>query len=332
MKYFLGVDAGGSKTSCLICDQEARPRGLGIGGPANYKLVGEKRACQSINEAIERALHRAGIQREEIAAAFYAVSGYDLESDIEVIEEFISRVNPASQMEIDNDALASLHLGSSDGIGVALICGTGSNCIGINHNKERLQIGGLGREFGDYAGGREIAIQGMAAAVRAYDGRGTPSILHDYFIEELGLQKLIDFEPVLHNEKRGYPLARLAPLVFKAAEAGDQVAADIIRFNGKELALSANVAISRLFEKDDKVEVILTGGIFKSKSELLLESINSGIKEKHPGALIKMLEGDPVIGAAIKALRGTGIVVNEKLKERIIGGYLELAKSGGGKE
>ena len=277
MHYTLGIDVGGTKTACAIGNSSGNLVSVSVAGPANYKLVGVERARSNMLHAISQALAQGNIDPGAIDYAYYAISGLDVEEDRDVIDSFVREINPARSYALDNDALASLSLGSSTGYGVILICGTGSNCVAVNEQGERLQVGGLGREFGDFCGGREIAFQAMAAAVRGFDGRGPKTVLYDSIANYLGVSNLAEFTPILHHSRRSYPIANLVPLVFEAAEQGDEVALDILRYNGEELALSAEVAIKKLFRHSSQIEVVLTGGIIKNDVNQILVT---ALKEK----------------------------------------------------
>ena len=39
-QFFLGIDAGGTKTHALIADENGRAAGFGSGGPGNWQSVG----------------------------------------------------------------------------------------------------------------------------------------------------------------------------------------------------------------------------------------------------------------------------------------------------
>ncbi len=331
MNYVFGVDAGGTKTICAIGDTSGRLLAVGEGGPANYKLVGSEAAQGSIRRAIADAEERARLQGIQFSHGFYAVAGLDVNGDREIIGQFLEKINPAREYGMDNDAIASLELGSSSGVGVVLICGTGSNCVAVNGEGQRLQVGGLGREFGDFCGGREIALQAMAAAVRGYDGRGRETVLYDRIRRYLGVETLADFAPILHHSRRSYPIANLVPLVFEAAAEGDEVAIDILKFNGQELALLAEVAIGRLFPNSDSVEVVLTGGVFKSDAQgILLSALKERLSAKYAQVQYIMPQGDPVMGSLIRALRMAGVEVTPELKENLIAQYEKHPGAGQG--
>lgn len=322
MNYVFGVDAGGSTTLCAIADTKGNLLSVGQSGPANYKLVGVNTSKKNIRQAIQIAQARANISSSELTYGFYAISGLDSKEDKSIINRFIKEISPTENYGLDNDAIASLILGTSACHGIVLICGTGSNCIAVNENSQRLQVGGLGREFGDFAGGREIALQAMAAAQRGFDGRGPETSLYEAIINYLAVEDLADFSAILHYSARSYPIANLVPLVFNAAEQGDEVALKILRNNGEEMALSAEVALEKLFDQDEEVKVVLTGGVFRSDTHgFVIDALKTRLKSKFPNVEFSIPLGEPVLGSIIQALRFTAgdasVVHREKLIEQM---------------
>lgn len=319
MSYIFGIDAGGSKTICAIANAAGDLVSVGQGGAANYKLVGVETSQKNIERSIQQAQIYARLSPSELKCGFYAVSGLDTEEDRSIIHRFIQEISPTANFELDNDSIASLIFGTSEGYGVVIICGTGSNCVAVNKNSERLQVGGLGREFGDFAGGREIAFQAMAAAQRGFDGRGPATSLYNSITRYLGVENLADFTPILHYSSRSYPIANLVPLVFHAAEQGDQVARDILQANGEELALSAAVAIEKLFSAKEEVEVVLTGGVFRRDTQgIVIKALKNRLIEKFPKVKFCLPVGEPVIGSVIQALRKCGFHVPPQHKEKLV--------------
>ena len=61
MKYYLGLDAGGTKTFCLVGDAEGHILGFGRGGTGNYEVDGVEPAAVENRRAVEEALANAGL-------------------------------------------------------------------------------------------------------------------------------------------------------------------------------------------------------------------------------------------------------------------------------
>jgi N-acetylglucosamine kinase-like BadF-type ATPase len=125
--------------------------------------------------------------------------------------------------------------------GVAVIAGTGSIAYGRNSRRVDARAGGWGW-FGDDEGSAIwIAMRAIDASGRFFDGRGPYTLIAqkilDFFKVKDPLQ-LIDVVYSLIKEDIG-ELGKLAVLVDEAAEEGDQLATEILRSGGRELALMA---------------------------------------------------------------------------------------------
>ena len=323
--YVLGVDGGGSKTIAVAANYEGEVIALARSGPSNYQTIGVEAARQSIATCLKTITAQIGPDTE-CRAAYYALAGADRPSDFAIIESFLAPLNPAPLWKIENDALAALALVSEDGSGVVVVCGTGTNCIGISPDGKRVQIGGLGRIFGDRAGGTEIATRAYSAAVRSEDGRGKPTLLAPLLRQHLGIERLEDLADRVFAAPRKYNLATLVPVVFAATEAGDEVAREILQDTGRELGISALAALRRLFPKEATVKVVLTGGITKYPNTIIEEAMRAVIHEEYGRAEIVVPDAEPVLGAVLSALRLAGRALDPGLLGRLKTSFIQMDK------
>ena len=67
-----GIDGGGTKTACVLTDEEGRLLGTGIGGPSNYLYCGKELAAESVRTATEQAFKEAGLEPQKLDAAYMA--------------------------------------------------------------------------------------------------------------------------------------------------------------------------------------------------------------------------------------------------------------------
>jgi len=107
----------------------------------------------------------------------------------------------------------------------------------------------------------------------------------------------------VYVEKLEYArLSEVAPLVFKAAAAGDHVAQELIDEMAHEVAANATAAIRRLHLTRTDVHVVLGGGVMRAAGDELLERIRAAIHAVAPDARITRLEAPPLVGAALIGL------------------------------
>ena len=65
MPYYLGIDGGGSKTTCAVGD-DISLIATATAGPSNIVRVGEARARESLQQAVRQACAAAGITPQQV--------------------------------------------------------------------------------------------------------------------------------------------------------------------------------------------------------------------------------------------------------------------------
>lgn len=303
-RYVLGFDGGGTKSICVIADEEGCVLGMGMSGGTNFQGVGVVAAGIEVKKAISKAVKVAGINPSSIVTAAYGVAGADRDDDFDTVASYILPHNPAGRIMLVNDTTIALRAGTSDGIGVALVSGTGSNCIGFNLDYQQAKVGGLGHLTGDVGYGEDLVNRAIVASMRSLDGRGPRTTLHEHFCRELELEHLEDIIVFGYADSfQPLDLGRLTPIVFDCAARGDKVAVRLLNQVGKVLAKNAVTACRCLFKPDDRFPVVLGGSILqKSKPPILVEAIKEGVAKRFPNARVVRLGVEPVLGAVFYAL------------------------------
>ncbi len=262
--FFLGVDGGASKTLAVVVDGEGRERGRGLAGSANYAAVGIKRALESLKGAVQNATEAAGCLLP-FAAAWIGLAGIDRDEDRDILLPHLNDL--ATDIHLTNDA--ELLLTALDGaVGVALIAGTGSIALGHDARGTAARSGGWGHIAGDEGSGYDIGRMAVQAAARAADGRGEPTQLLDDILHHWDLRVPSDIIGIIYQDDAKACIARLAPLVFAAARAGDVAARHIVEHAARELALAARTVAGRLSFADDHIPLALGGGLLLHEADL----------------------------------------------------------------
>src|SRR4051812_2628146 len=81
LRYVIGVDGGATKTEAVVANLEGRPMGAGRSGCGNWEVVGEKKAGETIFEAIRQALARANVPLSDVRHAHMGLAGLDWPED-----------------------------------------------------------------------------------------------------------------------------------------------------------------------------------------------------------------------------------------------------------
>jgi N-acetylglucosamine kinase-like BadF-type ATPase len=317
MHYFLGTDIGATKTHTLIVDETGRALGFGESGPANHETVGYEGMFESMQNGLEQALRGAGLTKADITGAGFGVAGFDWPSEYADTESTINRLGLSARYKFVNDAVPGLIVGSEEGWGVVVVSGTGSNCRGWDQERRREgRVTGHGVLMGEGAGGTELMHRCMQLVGYAWSKRGPMTKLADAFIEHVGAK---DLEDLIHGYTIGiFPLgADVAPIVFRVAEQGDQVARELIQWAGCELGEMANAVIRQLEFENLAFDVVMTGSMFEG-GDLLVAPMRETIHKFAPKARLVRLNAPPVLGAVMLGMEAGDWAVTPVIRKTLM--------------
>jgi N-acetylglucosamine kinase-like BadF-type ATPase len=302
--HVLGIDAGGTKTVCMLADERGRVVAEARGGGANLQASGELEVEKVLHRVMDYAIGERDIRP---AAICLGIAGVDREDDAEAVRGIMRRIGFKTRTLVVNDALIALVAGAGDRPGVVVVAGTGSIAYGRDVTGRAARSGGWGYLLGDEGGGFWIGRAALGAVVRQFDGRGPSTLLTDLV---LGQMRLTNPTELIHAVYMGgvyrYAIASIAPLVERAANAGDAVAAEIADRAASELAAAASSVITRLGMRGDAFPTVLAGGIFRGLPSLI-GKVAAHVAEIAPRSDVRRLEAEPALGAvtlALSAARG----------------------------
>jgi N-acetylglucosamine kinase-like BadF-type ATPase len=316
MSYVLGIDGGGSKTVCVLMDDLRQVLGRAEARPSNYQSIGIKATLQSIQSAIHNAVDAAMITNYvNIDAICLGLAGVGRTADIEVVKGLVKElqnnklpINWELQPEnivICNDALIALVGGIGQPVGIVVAAGTGSIVFGRNHAGHTKRVGGWGYILGDEGSAYKIAIAGMNAALKSYDGREISTSLLEGFKQHLDLKSIDDLIEVIYRRGWGVKqIAALAPIVDSAAASGDIVANIIIDDAVEELVKATSTVIDTIFNADSVLEVVTTGSVWCAKCNIH-ERFAASIVKNFPNINVIFPRYEPAYGAGLLALQTT---------------------------
>src|SRR5436305_1149612 len=167
--HVLGIDAGGTKTVCLLADERGHVLAEGRGSGANLHTSGELEVEKVLHHVMEVAIGDRDITP---AAVCLGIAGVDREDEARTVRTIMRRIGYKSRILVVNDALIGLVAGARDEAGIAINAGTGSIVYGRNAAFEAARAGGWGHLIGDEGSGYWIGREALAAVMRASDGRG----------------------------------------------------------------------------------------------------------------------------------------------------------------
>ncbi len=318
MNYYLGVDGGGSKTLAVVSDSAGRIMGRGESGCGNHQL-GVELASRNIREAVADAMAQAQAEHSDIEYAMFGLAGADREPDFRILRPMVAEMG-FSKHGIVCDTVIGLRAGTRQPDGVVVICGSGTNCFGINKQGESLQCGGFGYAYGDFGGGSDLAIEVFRSVIRSWEGREGPTLLTDAALRTLGYSSVERMFNDYLDEGKNIS-HHLAKLLFQVAQ-DDDVARGILQRQGTELGLAASAVIRKLGMQEDEFDLVLVGSVLtRGDSEYVTPYIEKEIKAVASKCALRMLTMEPVAGAILLAMEQSGNVIEnavyEHLEERL---------------
>lgn len=297
--HVLGIDAGGTKTVCLLADESGRIVAEARGPGANLQAAGELEVEKVLHQVMDEAIGHHPIVP---AAICLGMAGVDREDDAAVVRGIMRRIGYKARVVVTNDALVALVAGAGHGPGVVVIAGTGSIAYGRNREHRAARAGGWGYVLGDEGSGYWIGRLALRAVVREADGRGrstalTPRILAHY---DVGRPQDLVHE-IYYRPLRPSAIASLARHVQEARDEGDAVATNILESGARELVACAASVVRQLDLRDEAFPFVLAGGIFHAVPWLATTLVGR-LPDVAPRCRVDLLLHEPATGAVSVAL------------------------------
>jgi N-acetylglucosamine kinase-like BadF-type ATPase len=304
---YLGVDGGGTKTALCLVDEGGQIAAQTQAPSCYYFAEGIDLVGRVLKEGIEEVCEQASVTPADIRYAFFGLPTYgEVSVDIPTLDAIPAEVLGHSRYACDNDMVCGWagSLGGVDGINV--VSGTGSITYGERLG-QGVRVGGWGDLFGDEGSAYWISIKGLNAFTRMSDGRLPVGPLHETLRTHLELAADLDLVDIVLNRWQGgrSEIAALSRVVVKAAESGDECAAQILSEAADELASLVDTTRRILdFGPKEKVPVSYSGGVFSVRS--IVDGFEASLEDLHDRYELRKPLHSPVIGAAIYAARLAG--------------------------
>ncbi len=296
MKYYLGIDGGGTRTTAAVSDEKGNVIFKAVGKSINFYSVGIEKARENLRNVVEDISKNMGAT--EFESVFIGCSALDNEADEDIITALCNGIINAKKIGMNSDVFVALASSGEDKCRVVAICGTGSIVTGIDENGNVKTKGGWGHIFGDEGSAYSIAVNALKASAILYDeGKITPLVkkAEEFF----GVEDFRDVIEVIYSpETTKDVLALFSAKVGEIAEE-DFVAKTIII---NEAHFFSKTVLALLNEMRYCSLLSLYGGVFQN-NELFRNSFIEDIQEFHSDLKIEMLTLPPEEGA-LKIARG----------------------------
>lgn len=310
MNYILGVDGGGTKTVIRITDFSGNIVSETITGAGNYKSVGVDVAKSNIIEGIFKAIRYIKDESDDVffTSSCFGLSGFDSEQDGEIFKNIIfnkkiKKLLHPDKIIICNDSRIGLAAGTENKNAIMIICGTGSNCFGINEEGEEAKANGWDFILGDEGSAYEIGVKALRAIMRAFDKRGKKTLLTQTILKDLNLKNIQDLIDWCYNIPfSSERFAALTKTVCSTAELGDKISIKLLKDEAKEALISISIVAKKLKLADRQFDIVYVGSVFRCE-KYFKQVLTEKLKEKFPKINFAPLKDKPVSGAIKMAIK-----------------------------
>ncbi len=289
MAKYLAVDSGGTKVMAIMYDDTFMPIAVGRVGSMRNNTTSEEMIENNINSLMDQLGCKPGDE-------FELVSGV-------VAGEFYSalqkkcKVNCSKGWGEDTIGYAAAEL-----FGDAMLALSGTGCTMFSRYKGEIgYLGGYGAAVSDEGSGYWMSRHALDAAIKSYEGRGPKTILEDLVTEYFEKENLTAAIFSIYSLKDRSPtsaVASCAPLVDKAAYAGDEIAMNILKMTGFAIGQQLE-ALARIKNIPEEIPVTISGSVWRAHP-LLFSEFEKTVHQTSPNRKIVVPDFEPIIGTIIQ--------------------------------
>ncbi|MET8048678.1 BadF/BadG/BcrA/BcrD ATPase family protein [Streptosporangium sp. NPDC005286] len=339
----LGLDVGGTSSRALLIDADGRRAGYGVAGGGNPAAHGNAVAVANIGLALRQALHGTGPGL--VAGAVIGMAGAGA-LDRLVFDPMWASAGLRFRPRLTGDLGIAFAAGTAEPRGTVLIAGTGAIAARIEDGEPVLIADGLGWLLGDQGSGFWLGRRAARAAAHALSrgeaGGTLTRLVVDALLEGEPLprgrrtagqdgpaeqgggaggtaaeaaeeMRVLAIKLVVRAQSRPtLELARLAPLVSRAAAQGDPVALEIASTAARLLCET----VAEVRPAGETSPIVLAGSVLTGEGP-----VGPAVREKLGAATV--LAGDGAGAAAWLAGReafGWDPATAARLHARIVSG------------
>ena len=302
MKYYIGVDGGGTKTAYALFNENKDLLCLVKGKGSNHENYenGFDDAAPIVWQGINDLLKESGKTLNDISFILMGLAGIDHPFQHDEMCRRLTEYG-LKNFEIYNDGFLVVKAGATGSAAIGYNCGTGTCCNSIDSDGKMLQLAGLGEFSGDEGNGHWIAMMTYKTIYDdVYLGLGETA-LSKMFYDEYGItsrEEFLDKVSCFEDEDNDPFIMRLIDFFFDASKLGDKKTLEIIESMAQRGADLITAHVKQLNFTDDLIEVVLSGSIH---AKLPSEVYTDLLKEKclaQSGRKMKFIVPDkpPVTG------------------------------------
>lgn len=266
MKYYIGVDGGGTKTAFALFDENKNVVAQNETEGSNHEnLEGAiPQAAGIIANGIKGLLEKANLKFGDIDGILMGLAGIDHPYQHDEMQEELKKLG-ITGCRIYNDGFIVIKAGVGAGAGIGYNCGTGTCCNCIDSDGNMLQVGGFDVLSADKGNGHWVGAQTFKIMYDELCLGKNKSLITALMGEKAGIkdrETLLNSIAVLEDEEKGEEfLRKLIVSFFEAANNEDEEALKVIEEMAQRGADFICSHVNNMNFKDDVINVVLSGSI-----------------------------------------------------------------------
>ena len=302
MGVYLAVDAEGTKTECLIADEQ-RVLARVTGESVTLGSVGATEATLRIHRLMQGASAEAGVPLYLVNRACLGLAGITTEG-VRTWAEAALRELLAGELVLTGREEIALEAAFGQAAGVMIVAGTSAVVVGRCANKSRFTAGGWGALLGDEGSAHWIGLEGIRTGLRALDRGLGSSLLREIqaTCETPHLGALVAWV----NGRTPPDFSELASVVARCAAGGDSLARTVLQRAGEELSAPMAVVLGKMRAAScrpaDLQRIAFTGSVL-TEIPPVREAMVASLQRTAPGSVVDERPTDALLGALARARR-----------------------------
>ena len=286
--YYLGIDGGGTKTEFKLLDYEDKVISCLIMDGCNPNTVGIEQTKRIIEEGVAKVCMDVPLSSVTVYAGIAGCASGNYAGEIKAMLNKMSFA--ACDVGSDNNNVVAAGLGNNEGI--TMILGTGICCYVVK-KEETKRIAGWGYLFDNGGSAFHIGRDAINAYFSAFDGTGRETTIVENIKQTISYSNA-EFLKYLYSGGNKL-VSSYAMCVFEEAEKGDLVSIAILKKNIAEIARLIRASLPNFSNCDEKIPVILGGGL--TNQPLLMPYLLEALGEDAKRCNVQVLGVPPVQGA-----------------------------------
>lgn len=285
MKYYIGVDGGGTKTQyALFNENKEMLSSVKTDGSNHENLEGAiPEAAGIIMGGINALLAENSLKLENISHILMALAGIDHQFQCDEMTEELKKLGLDVPFSIYNDGFIVVKAGATGKEGIGYNCGTGTCCNSVDSNGNLLQVGGFGELSGDVGNGHWIARQAYNLVYNDVCLKAKETSCTKALCEKFGIsadrEGLLSIIPGVDAEEEQI-VRDLIDIFFDAVNSGDEAAMEVVEIMAEQGAKFITAHIRNQQFDCDVIDVVLSGSIHtKLPSDRYIEVLKNKTQE-----------------------------------------------------